>query len=216
MKTTIFVPIKLNSQRLKNKMLLPLGNYVLCQYIFNTLLEVKKELNVDVYCFCSDEKIKKYLPEGVEFIKRDISLDSNETKGIDIYKSFINIINSDIYCLCHATSPFLKKESIINGLNKVIFNGYDSSFSVSKIQTFCWYKNKPLNYDFKNVVRTQEIEPILWETSAFYIFKKKILDEDNRRIGYNPFLVETNKVESIDIDEQEDYELATYIANVPN
>ena len=214
MKIAIFVPIKLNSERLKNKMLLPLGKKILCQHIFKTLLNVKKKLNIDIYCFCSDEKIKKYLPNDVIFIKRDSSLDSNDTKGFDIYNSFIDIVDSDIYCLCHATSPFIKEKSIIKGLDKLINEDYDSSFSVSKLKTFSWFKNKPLNYDFINVVRTQEIEPVFWETSAFYIFKKEILKIHKRRIGFKPFMVETDKIESIDIDEQEDYELARYIADV--
>jgi CMP-N-acetylneuraminic acid synthetase len=211
MKITIFVPIKLNSQRLPNKMLLPIGNKLLCQHIFDTLLEVKKEINVNIYCYCSDEKIINYLPNDVIFLKRNSSLDTNETKGIDIYKSFIEIIDSDVYCLCHATSPFIKKKSIIDGLNKLINEDYDSSFSVSKIQTFTWYKNKPLNYDFQNVIRTQDIEPIFWETSAFYIFKKEILNKYNRRIGFKPFMIETDRIESIDIDEKEDYDLANSI-----
>jgi len=213
MKIVTFIPIKLNSQRLPNKMLLPLGNKLLCQYIFDILLEVQKIIDLDIYCYCSDETILKYLPKGIIFLKRDTSLDSNETKGIDIYKSFCNKIDADIYGLFHATSPFIKKESIITGLNKVINENYDSSFSCSKIQTFCWFDKKPLNYDFKNIVRTQEINPIYWETSAFYIFKKDILINFNRRIGFNPHLVETDKIESVDIDEKEDYELANCIKN---
>ena len=67
MKSIIFVPIKLNSQRLENKMLLPLGEKVLCQHIFKTLVNVKKHLNVDIYCFCSSEKIKEYLGYGQKF-----------------------------------------------------------------------------------------------------------------------------------------------------
>lgn len=211
MKITIFVPIKLNSQRLPNKMLLPLGNKLLCQYIFNTLIEVKKVIDIDIYCYCSDEKIKEYLPNDIIFLKRDSILDSNETKGMDIYKSFINLIDSDIYCLCHATSPFIQKESILIGLNKILNENHDSSFSASKIQTFTWFKNNPINYNFDNIVRTQDIEPIYWETSAFYIFTKDIIKIHNRRIGFNPFIVETNKIESIDIDEKEDYELAIKI-----
>jgi len=208
----IFVPIKLNSQRLPNKMMLPLGKKLLCQHIFDTLLEVKKIINCDIYCFCSDEKIKEYLPEKVIFLKRDAELDNNETKGMKIYKSFLNIIdNGDIYVLCHATSPFIKKENIIKGLQEILNNGHDSALSVSRIQTFCWYKNNTLNYNLNNIVRTQDIEPIFWETSAFYMFKKHILLEMNQRIGNNPFFVETDKIESIDIDEKEDYELAKKI-----
>jgi CMP-N-acetylneuraminic acid synthetase len=214
MKIVCLVPIKLNSQRLQNKMMLPLGEKKLCQHIFDTLLEVKKEIDLDIYCYCSDENIKKYLPENVKFLKRDKNLDKDETKGIEIYKSFINQINGDIYMLCHATSPFIKSKSILKGLEKILDNNHDSALSVSKIQTFCWYKNKTLNYELTNVVRTQEIEPVFYETSAFYIFKKEILDVHNRRIGFNPFLVETDRIESIDIDEKEDYNLAKNLINI--
>jgi spore coat polysaccharide biosynthesis protein SpsF (cytidylyltransferase family) len=44
MKPVFFVPIKLQSQRLPNKMLLKLGDKLLCQYIFDILIEVKKKL----------------------------------------------------------------------------------------------------------------------------------------------------------------------------
>ena len=60
MKIVTFIPIKLNSQRLPNKMLLPLGNKLLCQYIFDILLEVQKIIDLDIYCYCSDETISKY------------------------------------------------------------------------------------------------------------------------------------------------------------
>lgn len=210
MKIVAFVPIKLQSQRLPNKMLLDLGNKKLCQYIFYTLLDVKKVIDIDIYCFCSDEKIKEYLPEGIKFLKRSINLDKNETKGIEIYNSFVNQINADIYGLFHATSPFIKSESIINGFNKIIINNYDSAFSVNKIQTFCWFNDNPLNYSLDNVVRTQDIKPIYWETSAFYIFKKEII-RNGKRIGNNSYKVETNNIESVDIDEQKDFDLALSI-----
>ena len=148
-------------------------------------------------------------------MQRDKSLDRNETKGMEINQYFINKIYGDIYLLCHATSPFIKKESIIKGLKKITNDNYDSSFSASKIQTFCWYNNKPLNYLLDNVVRTQDINPIYWETSAFYIFTNKII-KNYRRIGDNTSIIETDRLESIDIDELQDYELCCKIINNTN
>ena len=211
-KIVAFVPIKLKSERLPNKMLLNLGEKKLCQYIFDVLLQVKKTYNIDIYCYCSDASLKDYLPHDVIFLKRSTSLDGNEVKGIQIYNEFAKQVKSDIYILCHATSPFISKDSIIKGIDKVVNENYDSSFSCSKVQTFCWYDGKTLNYSLDDVVRTQEIKPLFWETSAFYIFKKDILD-NGRRIGNRPFLVETDLIESIDIDEQKDYELAVKIVN---
>jgi CMP-N-acetylneuraminic acid synthetase len=216
MKIVCFVPIKLKSKRLPDKMLLPLGNKLLCQHIFNTLIEVKKNIHLDIYCYCSDESIKDLLPNNIIFLKRDSKLDRDETKGIEIYKSFCDQIEADIYILCHATSPFIKSSSIADGLNKVLNEGYDSSMSVSKIQTFCWYNDKPLNYELTNVVRTQDIKSVYWETSAFYIFKSDILKIYDRRIGFNPYLVITNRIESIDIDDIDDYELSKKIINNSN
>lgn len=210
MKIVAFVPIKLKSQRLPNKMLLPLGDKLLCQHIFRTLLLVKQVIDVDIYCYCSDEQIKHYLPNDVIFLKRSVELDRDETKGMEIYKCFSSEIKADIYGLFHATSPFIDKSSIIEGFNKILYEQYDSSFSCSKIQTFSWYKNTPLNYSLNNIVKTQDIEPIYWETSAFYLFKKSVL-ETNKRIGTNPYMIVTNRVESVDIDEKDDYEIAKAI-----
>ena len=204
-----FVCIKLKSQRLPNKMTLKLGNKKLCQHIFDTLVDLKNNsnYNINIYCFCSDERIKDLLPEDVIFLKRDPKLDSNTTKGMEIYQEFMKLVSSDIYLLCHATSPFVKKESIIKGLDGIMDKDYDSSFSCSRIQTFCWYNNLTLNYSLDDIVQTQNIKPIFSETSAFYAFKKEVL-ENKRRIGDNPLLVETDYRESVDIDEHRDYELA--------
>jgi len=83
-KCVAFVPIKLNSQRLPGKMLLPLQDKKLCQHIFDTLIEVKKDFDIDIYCFCSDEEIIQYLPLDVHFLKRDnISKTQNIRKNIN-------------------------------------------------------------------------------------------------------------------------------------
>ena len=111
MKLVAFVPIKLNSQRLPNKMFLPLGDKIICQHIFDTLLNVKNKINIplDIYCFCSNEQIKQYLPDNIQFLKRDSSLDSNETKGINIYKSFVNKIDADLLYFMSCNKSIYKR-----------------------------------------------------------------------------------------------------------
>ncbi len=211
MKVVAFVPIKLNSSRVPHKNILEVGGRPLCYHIMDTLLKVN---HIDeVYVYCSDSKIKNYIPEGIKYLKRDEKLDQDLVKGEDIYKAFINEIDADIYILAHTTSPFTKVESIQNALNQVMFEGYDSSFSAQKIQTFTWYKGSPLNYSFTDVVRTQDIEPVLVETSGFYMFKKEIFSEHARRIGFNPYIQIVNNLEAIDIDEVEDFEFAKLVGN---
>ena len=124
-----------------------------------------------MYVYCSDEKVMKYLPEGIIFKKRDAKLDGDLVKGFDIYRSFISEVDADIYVLAHTTSPFIKKESIENALLHVLSGENDSAFSAERIQTFAWYKDNPINNDLNDVPRTQDMEPIWVETSAFFIFK---------------------------------------------
>ena len=212
MKVVAFVPIKLNSSRLPHKNILDLNGKPLCYYLPNNLLKVK---GIDeVYVFCSDESIKDYIPNGVKFLKRDEYLDGDLVKGQEIYESFINKVPADVYVLAHATAPFIKSNTIENALSKVLYEDYDSSLSVKKVQTFTWYQGKPLNYDLNNIPRTQDIEPIFYETSAFFIFKKEVFtDIGRRRIGNKPYFQEVDDIEGVDIDYPSDFSLAKAIAS---
>lgn len=212
MKVVAFVPIKLNSQRLPHKNILPIAGHPLCWHLCNTLLKVN---NIDeVYVYCSDERVSAYIPEGVILKKRDKKLDGDLVKGFDIYRSFISEVNADVYVLAHTTSPFIKQESIDNALKHIVSGSNDSAFSAEKIQTFAWYKDKPINYDLNDVPRTQDLEPIWVETSAFFMFKKEIFTDYNRRIGFNPYIQEVSGIEAIDIDEKKDYDLACQLAKI--
>lgn len=214
MKTVAVVPIKLNSQRVKNKNILPVGGHPLCWHIFNTLLHTKG-IN-EIYCYCSDEAVRKYIPaSGVTFLKRDPALDGQLVKAFDIYEHFVADVDADIYIICHTTSPFIKTESIARGLNAIKEKDYDSAFSVKRMQTFAWYQGQPINYDINDVPWTQDLEPVFVETSAFFMFRKDVFAKHHRRIGFKPYICETDNIESVDIDEPDDYELATKIAEWP-
>lgn len=210
MKTVAFVPVKLNSQRLPHKNILPLAGKPLCQHIISALLQVEHIDNV--YVYCSDESITKYLPAGATFIKRDANLDLDTVKGFQIYRAFMQAVEADNYILAHATSPFIQATTIQRALAHVISGKYDSAFSATRIQTFAWYHGKPINYDIHDVPRTQDIEPIWVETSGFYIFKKDVFKIHNRRIGFHPYIAEVSGMEALDIDELKDYEMACRLA----
>ena len=93
--------------------------------------------------------------------------------GEEIYDAFTKEVDADVYMLAHTTSPFIKEETIATAINKVTSREHDSAFSAQKIQTFTWFKGKPLNYNLKKIPQTQKIEPVYVETSAFYIFRKE-------------------------------------------
>lgn len=210
MKTVAFIPIKLNSQRLPHKNILSIAGHPLCWHLCNTLNHI--EGLDEVYVFCSDPEVKKYIPAETKFLQRPSWLDGDTVKGFDIYREFIKMVDADVYVLAHTTSPFIKKESIQASLDHIISGENDSAFSAERIQTFAWYKGKPINYDLCDVPRTQDMEPVWVETSAFFMFKREIFTQHNRRIGFNPHIQEVSGIEAIDIDEKKDFDIACIMA----
>lgn len=212
MKVTAVVPMKLNNRRLPQKNTKPFTNgKPLCYYILSTLLKVE---GIDeVYVYCSNPDIQEFIPEGVKYLKRSETLDQDTTKMNEVLQCFAEDVPSDIYVMTHTTAPFISAESIKKGLDAVKNGEYDSSFAAKKLQDFLWKDGKPFNYQLDNIPRTQDLDPLYEETSGFYIYKSEVMVENNRRIGNKPFIVEVGEIESIDIDEPEDFAIADAVFN---
>lgn len=215
MKIVLFIPIKLNNQRLPGKNTMLLNGKPTCSYIFDTVSKIN-EIN-EKYIYCSDESIKPYIApyksKGLSFLKRDKYLDGFQVKGLEIIERFVKDVDADIYVLTHVTQPFTKSESIKNALEKVISGEYDSAFSAVALQDYMWKNGKPFNYDMKNIVRTQDLVPIYMETGAFFIFRKEVFTKYGQRIGNNPYIYEIDQFEAVDIDTAEDFEFAKVVAD---
>ncbi len=212
MKTIAIVPMKLNNRRLPQKNTKPFTNgKPLCFYILSTLLNV--DSIDDVYVYCSNPNIQEYIPEGVKYLRRSESLDQDTTSMTEVLTCFTKEVPADIYVMTHTTAPFITKESIEKGLNAVKSGLYDSSFAAKKLQDFLWKDGMPFNYELNNIPRTQDLPALYEETSGFYIYKHSVMANLQRRIGENPFIVEVSEIESIDIDEPEDFMIADAVFN---
>ena len=123
--------------------------------------------------------------------------------------------DGDIYFQTHSTNPLLEVNTIDVALEKMqeilnTNNGYDSIFSVTRLQTRLYNEDgKALNHDPKKLIRTQDLTPVYEENSNFYIFtRESFKNAGNKRIGTKPFMYEINKIEAVDIDENEDFIIA--------
>lgn len=210
MKIVSFTPIKLNNERTPGKNIRPFDDGTpLCQLIFKTISSVS-EID-EAYCFCSNSLIKQYLTGKVQYLQRSQSLDSKETTGNDIIAAFLKEVDADIYVSIQATAPFLKPSTITECINAVKSGRYDSATTVSIVHEFLWKDNTPLNFDPSNIARTQDLPHIVCETAGIYVFTKKLFEKTSRRVGFNPFFKEINKIESMDIDYPEDFEIANSV-----
>ena len=212
MKIVAIVPMKLNNRRLPQKNTKTFTNgEPLCHYILSTLLKVK-EID-EVYVYCSNPDIKEFLPKGVKYLCRSETLDLDTTKMNEILQCFAEVVPADIYVMSHTTAPFISVKSIEEGLHSVISGEHDSAFAAKKLQDFLWKDGEPFNYELTTIPRTQDLPVLYEETSGFYIYKNEVMTKLKRRIGESPYIVEVNEIESIDIDEEEDFIIADAIFN---
>lgn len=207
MKVVALVPIKMNNERVPGKNTRIIGeNTPLIQLILNTLLDVK---NIDeVYVYCSNDEIKKYMLPCVRYLKRDRKYDTADADVNDMFYTFSETIPADIYVLAHATAPFLKSESIYNAIEAVKSGEYDSAIAVRKMQEFLWKDGQAVNYNPKQIPRTQDLDPLYVETTGMYVFTKQVIQNVKSRIGNNPYLQIVSPIEAIDINNPEDFDIA--------
>lgn len=214
MKIVSFIPIKLNNERLPGKNTAVLDGRPMCDYMFETISGI--DAIDEKYVYCSDKAIEPYIApyrdKGLRFLQRDKYLDGYQVRGLEIIGRFVKDVDADIYILSHVTQPFVKASSIIRALEKVVSGKNDSAFSAVVLQDYMWQNGKPLNYDPKDFVRTQDLTPIYMETSGFFIFRKEVFTELGQRIGKNPYICEVDQFEAVDIDTPDDFEFAKAVA----
>ena len=209
-----FVCIRTNNERLPGKNFLNIAGKPMYYWIFKSLLEVKYIDQIFLY----SSSIKEYdkLPSEVEWVKREKYFDKNVSCS-SLLKSFCEKKYFDYYLLAHATSPFTNSKSISKMIEEFNNNlSYDSAFTCSKIKSFLWHKGKPVNFDPKNIQRTQDMEPYFLENVGGYIFSNDQIIKSSKRVGENPLMWEVPIHESIDIDNIEDYNFAKELEDLIN
>lgn len=210
MKTVALIPIKFNNQRVPGKNTKWFSDGTpLMKLIQEACL--KSKMIDKTYVYCSDEAVKDYILDDVDYLKRASFLDEDGANSNDIIREFIKNIEADIYVETHATGPFTRVESIDACVKAVQSGNYDSAFMARRIQEFLWQDGQPMNFDIQNFPRTQDLKPIYSETPGAYVFTKDVFEKYGRRVGIKPYIHEVDEIESRDIDYPTDFEIADAI-----
>lgn len=219
-KVVALLPMKANSNRVKGKNFRDLAGKPLFRWILDTLLSVDLIDQVVINTDAEELLLQHGLPKNnritIRKRKKEICGD-NISMNLVLQDDVINI-DSELYLMTHTTNPFLEKQTIVNAINTFNVakaeNKADSLFSVNKLQTRFYRQNcEPVNHDPNNLIPTQALEPWFEENSNLYLFTKESFVKTQARIGLRPMMHETKKIESIDIDTPEDWEMASLLAS---
>lgn len=213
MKVTALLPMKAHSERVPNKNISNFCGQPLYYAVLSSLLQSeyidKVIINTDSDII-KEDALKNF--ERVLIIDRPKEIQGDFVSMNDIIAYDLNKTDGEYFLQTHSTNPLLRPKSIDFAVEKYFKNlkQFDSLFSVTRLQTRLYWKDgSPVNHNLKELLRTQDLPPVYEENSNFYIFSKKsFADAGGSRIGLKPQMFEINKLEAVDIDEPEDWEIA--------
>ena len=215
MKLTALLPMKEHSERVPNKNM-RLFNEKPLYHCVARILEESEFIQSIVINTDSD-----LIAEDAEkhFSKINVHIRPPELQGDmvsmnDIIAHDLSIIDDEHFLQTHSTNPLLTEQTIEKAIRFYFDNldKYDSLFSVTPLYTRLYNESgKPINHNQNILSRTQDLPPIFEENSNFYIFSKdSFFAAGKNRIGLKPKMFPMNRFESIDIDEEFDFQLAEY------
>jgi CMP-N-acetylneuraminic acid synthetase len=209
---TALVPIKGESERVPGKNLRDFcGRPLLCRVL--AMLQQTGCIERIVVNTDSDAVAELAAEFGKTRIhKRPSSLRGHNISMNRILAHDLELLGEGHYLQTHVTNPLLTSRTV-NDAVEIYFSSlssYDSLFSVRRHQSrFFAADQRPLNHDLAVLLNTQDLPPLYEENSCLYIFSHASFFGNNRnRIGKHFLLYPMGKIESLDIDTEDDFRLA--------
>ncbi|MHA2062759.1 MAG: cytidylyltransferase domain-containing protein [Candidatus Thorarchaeota archaeon] len=213
----IFIPVKANSTRLRNKNFLWIGKRAMWRRAIDKFH--KSPVYVDTDSEALLDKARGLKNKNLVVYRRDKSLVGDEVPVNDLIAHFLDNHVKDmdeIIVQTHVTSPFVTEEQIMSAA-KMIKRDIDSAFSVTERRVRLWQDGLPLNeHSPYDLIQTQSLKPVAEENSAFYIFTKRSFQEAQSRIGLRPYLYPLDFPYGLDIDTKEDWDLCRVVHRMLN
>lgn len=214
MKLKALLPMKGNSERVKNKNMKSFNGKPLYHAIMKTLLDSEyiEKIIIDTDSELIAQDARKNFHDQVMVLPRPFEICGDTISMNDIIAYDLSQLEGEYFLQTHSTNPLLTTQTLNHAIEEYFNtkNCYDSLFSVTKVQTrFYDQEANPMNHNPQALLRTQDLKPLYEENSNFYIFSKEAFKKaGNKRIGTKPKIYEMNKLEAVDIDDPEDFILA--------
>lgn len=208
---TALVPLKGESERVKNKNMRLFAGKPLCHHILKTLAD----------CSCIDRIVVNTDAEDIaEYVKNfkkvHVSMRIPSLQGHDVPMNDIirwelehdKDCNSGHYLQTHATNPLLSAKTIATAAAAYLnnLNIHDALFSVTGRQVRLFTREGvALNHNPKILLNTQNLPIIYEENSCMYFFSRSTICTAGSRTGLKPYMFPISILEASDIDTEEDF-----------
>ena len=209
-KIAAVIGVRKGSERIVNKNIKPFNDTSLLENKIKTLKKVKNLEEIVVSTDC--EKMFKLAQQlGVVAVTRPEYYTSDECPGSENLEFIAKQMDTEYILYTPVTSPLVKSETyedIINTFRK-LDDKYDSVVTMNYVKDFLWENDKPLNYDWPNHPKSQDLSEKFYKLNfGIVIISKEEFNKYNNIKTPVSDLYSIPVDESLDIDNVVEFELA--------
>lgn len=217
-KIAFFLPTRKGSERVKNKNTRPFANIEggLIENKISQLLAIKclDEIILSTNDEACIEIARKYSwNKRLRVIPRPDELCLSSTNLQDLICYVPTITDADHILWGHVTTPLIGAVEYDKGIDlylSKLAEGYDSLVGVTELRNFLLNKKGELINNNTNIPwpRTQDLETLYEINHTMFLAKREVYTKLKNRIGVRPLLYIMDKINSFDIDWEDDFMIA--------
>ena len=221
-KVSVFFPLRAGSSRVAGKNTRPISpdGRSLFELKLDQIAKVRDRF-LEVIISTNDSSVIEQFPPSlfstnIRIEERPDHLCQSTTKVQDLINYVPTVTKGDWIFWLHATSPFVDDEDYLAALDlcdrEVLVGDKDSVMSVNRIQQFIWSDREKRVINTNRAdnpwPNTQDLDPLYEINHAFYISSRHNYLTLGDRVGRSPALYVCEGRRRIDIDWQDDFEIA--------
>lgn len=208
-RTAIVMPLKAQSERVKDKNFRALGGVPLYRWALDKLLLCGPQVflygDYDMW-----DRVDDYVKERVHHLLEHCPAQTGDSNdffqqiALKLPEKFERIVYAN------STSPFVELNSYQVCLDKFYHSqSHDSVASAVAVYGRVWNDAaQSLNHDPRTCPRTQHQDPVWIESDAFWMLRRELIVKHHRRIGMRPYFYPMSNLEQIDINVPGDFAFA--------
>ena len=219
-KLVAVIPARGGSKRLPRKNLYRIAGHPL---LAHTILQASaSEMIEAVYVSTDDDETAEVAERyGAKVIERPAKLSGDQASSESALLHALDAIDHETgtqwpaVMLLQCTSPVRDADDIDNAARMFWDDQADSLLSACPTKHFIW-KNAgetatPVNYDFANRPRSQDLEPQFQENGSIYVTRSSLLRDHNCRLGGKITIYPMGFWSRFEIDDEDDIRLIEWI-----
>ncbi|MEM6678014.1 MAG: acylneuraminate cytidylyltransferase [Pseudomonadota bacterium] len=217
----VVIPVREGSQRVPNKIHLPFGpGHSLLSWKIEQLKQVQRPERI--FLSSNSERVRQIAAEtGVRFLpRREHLCVGHQASFSDVITGIVADLPTQHFAWVTVVVPLMRPEEYREAfeiyLDKVVrAKSHDSLVTVNQLHDYLWGQDRPINYQAdRNHTISQELPGLFRVTNGLYMRDCGRTLSEGYFLGANPIKHIVAKISGVDIDEQEDYDIALSLKGI--